>query len=276
MKKIYYLGPEGSYSWIVTKQCFSKDNLVPCGTFSEIIDNVISKPESLGVLPIENSITSNIHENIDYMFIHDLKIIGEAYLKINLHLIGIKGAKINNLEQIYSHPKALSQCSHFIEKQKLIAIEANSTAKAKDIIVAEKNIRKACIGSKELAKNKRLEILKENIGNVKNNMTRFIFISSKPIKKLPKLANKITFIFKLKHKPGTLANILTKLAAVKANLTKIESRPIPETNWEYDFWVDIDLSQAKANSEKIIEIITANSLDHKIMGIYQKGAVYES
>ena len=96
MKKIYYLGPKGSYSQTITKKVFGKQELVACDSFADIVKNTLSDKDAAGVLPIENSITSNIHENMDYLFNENLTIIAEAYLKIRLHLIGLKISTIND------------------------------------------------------------------------------------------------------------------------------------------------------------------------------------
>lgn len=274
MKKIYYLGPKGSYSYLVTKKIYLKEDLIPCESFFSIVNKTLEEG-ALGTLPIENSITSDVFENVDYLFSKKLIIVKEAYLKINLFLIGLQNSSLKVVKEVYSHPKALAQSSKFIEKQHLTVFESKSTAEGKEIVIETGNLRKVFIGSRDLAVDPRVKILAENIGNAKDNMTRFIIVKrlSKKNAKM-KLGNKMTAIFKLVHKPGSLANLLTKLAQLQINLTKIESRPIPETQWEYQFLVDFEVDQKKI--KEITQIFKENTLTVKIIGVYQKGGVYES
>src|SRR5205085_5788746 len=118
---------------IVTKKVFpSGYSLVACPNFLEIVNKALIDKTSIGVLPVENSITSNVHENIDYLFKNNLHIVHEAFLKINLHLIGLKETKLTNITTVYSHQKALSQCTSFIKKHSFKIIETSSTAAGKD------------------------------------------------------------------------------------------------------------------------------------------------
>lgn len=179
MINVFYLGPEGSYSHILTKKTFSSDySLEACLSFSEIINKTIADTASFGVLPIENSITSNVHENFDYLFTGNLHIVGENFLKINLHLIGLKSAQLTDISTVYSHHKALSQCASFIKDYHLKAIEAASTAAGKDIVLDKDDKTIAAIGSKNLASHPSLHIIKENIGDQKHNITRFVFVTN--------------------------------------------------------------------------------------------------
>lgn len=273
MKIIYCLGPSGSYSYIIAKKMYPNQSINTCESFSAIIDKVLSDENALGVLPIENSSTSDVHENINYLFTKDLLIIDEGYLKIRLNLIGLKKTNLKNIKTVYSHPKALAQTTKFIDQYGFSMNETKSTAEGKEIILNENDQAKACIGSQDLAADKRLKIIQENIGNAKNNLTRFIVVSKKNNYKAVSF-NKTSFIFRLKHQPGTLANLLTKLASLGVNLTKIESRPIPESQWEYQFLVDLEFDQEIM--EKIEKVFADNTLMTKNIGVYRNGKIYES
>lgn len=275
MNKIYYLGPTGSYSYLIAKKICPDDELVSCESFYSIVNKILKDKDALGVLPIENSTTSDVFENVDYLFFKNFMIVKEAYLKINLYLVGLKNSSLEQIKEVYSHPKALAQSSKYIEKHRLTMYESKSTAYGKDIVLAENDIKKAFIGSWDLARDPRLLILAENIGNARNNMTRFVVIkkfNKDGIKK--ESGQKATFIFKLLHKPGTLANLLTKLAVLKVNLTKVESRPIPESQWEYQFMVDLEINSEKIKT--VEKIFTANTLTARKIGVYEKGKVYKS
>lgn len=277
MKKIFYLGAEDSYSYLISKQViFDKHNtLVPANNFSEIVESTI-KTKGIGVLPIENSITSDIHANIEYLFKTDLKILFEAFLRIKLNLIGLKQATIQDIKTVYSHERALAQSSEFLKEHTMTTVEANSTSAAKEILLEKHDISIGAIGSKALAGNPQLQVIQENIGNDQYNMTRFVFVGNDHMDLVTGIKNKTSVIFTVPHMPGALAQLLTVIAQEHLNVTKIESRPIPGTNWEYQFWIDIENTNGELQKEYIDTIFTKNTLSYKIIGIYPKGEIFES
>ncbi len=270
----YYLGPQNSYSHILAKKVFGDDyQLLSCPNFAEIVEKVMENPRTIGVLPIENSITSNIHENMDYLFHENLKIVQEAYLKINLYLIGLHTASLEDIIKVYSHPKALAQCKNFIQNYHLSFQETVSTANAKDLILQIDDKRAAAIGSKELANDPRLTIVLPNIGDNHYNITRFFLVSSQ---RKETQGNKSSIIFTIPHTPGSLANLLMQLADRKINITKIESRPIPGTEWEYQFWIDVEVTPTLIDRHLISQILQKYASTYKILGVYERGTIYES
>lgn len=273
MKKVYFLGPKGSYSHTVVKKVFPVDKLIDCDSFAEIVKNVLYEKDAVGVLPIENSITSNIHENMDYLFRERLTIIAEVYLKIRLFLIGFKTATIENVKKVYSHQQALSQCRQYIQEHNFTVQQTDSTAAGKNLILEIDDNRVAAIGSKGLVDEQKLKILDEDIGDEKFNITRFTFVSAMR----PKISgNKASIMFTVSHKPGTLAKILTEFSNAEFNLIKIDSRPIPATSWEYQFWVDIENKDNKnIDKNTLSDILKKNALTYKVIGIYQSGKLYE-
>lgn len=136
MKRITYLGPQNSYSHIAAKKMFPHGySFTLCKTFSDIIAVVETDKNAIGILPIENSTTSNIHENIDYVFSNRVHIIAEAYLHIHLHLIGLPQSTVSTIRTVYSHPKALLQCSTFIRQHHFKSLETTSTSEARTIVM---------------------------------------------------------------------------------------------------------------------------------------------
>lgn len=273
MNRVYYLGPEGSYSFNIAKRVFGADDLVDCDSFAEIVKNTLTEKSSVGVLPIENSITSNIHENMDFLFKENLRIIAEAYLKIHLCLIGFRDANVKDVKRAYSHPKALSQCKQYIEAHNFTTQQTDSTASARNLILEIDDKRVAAIGGRELANDQKLKILADDIGDEKFNITRFAFVSST---KSGDRGNKASVMFTLPHKPGTLAKILTEFSKADFNLIKIDSRPIPATGWEYQFWVDIMNKDDKEIDQNVLSgILKKNVNTYKIIGVYTSGKLYE-
>ena len=275
MTTVYYLGPTGSFSAILAAQEFSSAQytLTPCNSFSDILQKVYDNQTGLGVLPIENSITSNVHENVDSLFSKRLHIVGEAYLEVRLHALGLQNAKLDEASKVYSHPKALQQCSQWISKHKLETVVCNSTSEAKDLVLEEQDPKNLVIGATTLVKSG-LTLLEEGVGNVKKNTTRFVFVSQDKAMLDQTTPNKVSLNFKAPHKPGSLALVLGELADLGVNLTKIVSQPIPGSDFEYRFW--IDLVAEPELIEKAIASIDENTPEHTIIGTYHQGKRYPS
>jgi len=273
---LYYLGPQGSYSSIVAHKAFAESFYAhtPVENLRTILAHVQTDKEGIGIVPIENSITSNVHESMDYLFETDLKIIGEARLKITLHLIGRTGTELSKVTKVYSHPQALHQCSAFLQEHKIDTEEVVSTAAGQRHVLAQSGAEEALIGSGELAKREELEILADDLGNVQNNVTRFLFVGHKDIAQEETEQKRATFTFRVKHEAGALVDVLNKLAAAGANLTSIESRPIPGSDFEYKFWIDVEAHSQSIDD--ITAVIKKNTAEHRVLGVYPKGDTYES
>ena len=273
-KKIVYQGIKGSYSYLVGVKYFGARNIfIGVDNFKKIFKNVQEKKVDFGIVPIENSIAGSVYENFDNLNKFNVVVIGEYYLKITHHLLGIKAKlpfnlRIKYIKKIYSHPKALEQCSNFLDKypyiEKIAYLDTASSAK----LVSELNdITIACIASKECARIYNLEILKENIQNNENNFTRFLIISNKKYQTLQ--GNKASIIFTLSHVPGSLYNALKIFADFKINLTKIESRPIPEKPFEYFFFLDFVFPR-NINLNYVLKEFRKRVNKIKILGIYEE------
>ncbi len=266
--KIYYLGPIGSFSEQIGKKIYPDEKLISSETFDGIVKKVENDSDAIGLLVIENSISSSVHQSVDLMFESKAQIIGEAFMEITLDLIGLPGTNINDVQTVYSHPQALSQCSEFIEKFNLKPMFAQSTASAASYVKRSGKVQNAAIGSKYLADLMKMQVIKENVGNVKHNMSRWILIA-KESKIKDDEVNKLTVIFKVKHEPGSLVKVLDRIAKKRGNLTKIESRPISGTNWEYEFWVDIETPNG--SKKDFFKLFENEALEYRVIGQYQKG-----
>jgi chorismate mutase/prephenate dehydratase len=268
--KLFFLGPTGSFSHQLATQVYPDATLVAARSFGEIVCQLQGDTDAIGVLPIENSSTSDIHENIDRLWSSGLKIIGEGYLNIRLHLIGLLGSRSSEIKTVCSHPKALEQCSKFINQRQLHVEEVASTSEAKERVLREQSLSHAAIGGFEMVDDN-FTLLEQNIGNEVNNQTRFVFVSANGVDPISG-AGKVTLLFKVRHEPGALAGVLAAFSQVGANLTKIESRPIPGTDWEYSFWVDVEGDDVN----KIIEVAAKATQDYQVLGIYSRGESYSS
>ncbi len=270
---IYYLGPAGSYSHVLIQNLFPDVRHIPCRSFSEVVESVEKDTESLGLLGIENSTSSSVHESIDLLFAHELHIVAEAYMNIALHLIGVKNSSSSDIRTVYSHPQALAQCSRFISDHALKSIESLSTTAAVREVSTLQNQEIAAIAGRGAIAGSDLQILSKNIGNVSHNITRWVVVSRKQNSISDAHLNKLTVIFKVKHEPGSLVHVLQSIADHQGNLTKIESRPVAGSNWEYEFWVDIEVPDGKAGS--IEKCLKDETLSYRMVGVYQKGHTYD-
>jgi prephenate dehydratase len=273
---VYYLGPESTFSHLAAKKVFTDrlHSLIAASSFDEIFKAVNRSDDTIGVVPVENSITSNVHENIDRLFAGDLRIVGEAFLEISLHLIGAEGTGLESISTIVSHPKALEQCRNYLSSFRGTVLPSASTSEAVEAIRTGARPGTALIGSRVLAESAGLSLLKTDLGDVKSNSTRFVFVSQNDAGLLTGPCNRLTFTFQVRHEPGALVKVLSALGSVGANLTKIESRPIPGRDWEYLFWVDLEIEPEK--KEEVVEVVRDATLEYHILGCYPTGQVYPS
>lgn len=269
--KLYYLGPEGTFSHIIAGFLCPAAVVEPRRSFREIVESVIAD-RAFGVLPIENSSTSDIHETIDLILNHDLRIVAEGYLNVRLQLVGLKSAVPAGVTTVLSHPKALAQCSRFISTGKLSTEETTSTGAAQAEVLKRGDPTCAAIGGGELLDPQALAIIQSNIGDFGRNQTRFVVVSKSQDPIAKQEPNKLSLSFKIPHQPGSLARILARFAEQKLNLTKIESRPIPGTDWEYNFWVDLECQ----NINQAIELAQRETMACKVIGSYVRGLAYDT
>ena len=279
MKKIIYQGIEGSFSYLTAFKIFGKNNkFISANEFKEIFDAVSSKKADYGIIPIENSLAGSVYENFDLLIKYDVIVCGEAYHKVNLNLLGIKtklpiSLRLKYLRKVYSHPKALEQCKKFFEKFPYIEkISFSDTARAAKFVAENNDISLGAIASKECAKIYKLQILKKNLEDYKFNFTRFLIITNKENYKINPQVNKCTLIFILPHIPGSLYKALEIFAINKFNLTKLESRPIPNKPFEYFFFLDFVFNNI--SPKKVINIIlkelSKRTKKLKILGFYKE------
>lgn len=270
---VYYLGPDGSYSHLLVEKAFDERyTRVPLETFESVVSAIQKDSEGVGVLAIENSISSSVHQTVDIMYDQSVCIIGEASLIIHMDLLGIPGSTIHDITDVYSHPQALAQSSHIIQEHNWKIHKQNSTTASAEKVSASQNPRYAAIGSSHIAKQYGLTVLKQGIANTENNMTRWVFVTGKASQSLGTNINKLTYIFRVKHEPGSLVAVLTKIAQANGNLTKIESRPLPGTNWEYGFWIDVEVPLG--THKDFDRMMQENTRSCRLVGAYEQGNLY--
>lgn len=238
--KIVYQGTEGSFGQAALCEYFGNEakNIESTETFEEVFEKVCGGEADYGVLPIENSQTGSIAEIYDLFRKYRAYITGETELCIQQNLIGLKGAKIEDIKTVYSHPQGLLQCREFLKEHKGIKTEElSNTAVSAKYVAQSGDKTKAAIASKLAASAFGLEILAENINTQSDNTTKFIIISKSP--EIKNNASKISLCFTLPNTPGALSQVMLIFAKNGLNMLKIESRPIKNKKFEYFFFCDI-------------------------------------
>lgn len=265
-----FYGVRGSFSEQALREYFGEKVLTKeISEFEDIFLDLMQGKINYGVLPIENSSTGAISEVYDLLNKYNFYITGEKYLKISQNLMGIRGATLENIKEVYSHPQGLAQSKEFLNSNKRWKlVPYQSTAKCAELVKESQDKTLAAIGSTRAAEIYDLEILKKNVNSNAKNMTRFVIIGNEP--EADKIRNKISLVLSTTHKVGSLYQVLKHFAEQDINLLKIESRPIKDKPWEYFFYIDI---QGDMKEEKVItamELIKSNSNYFKVLGNYQE------
>lgn len=270
--KVAYQGEKGAYSEAAIYKHFGGNIItIACNDFKSVFTAVKLGKVDYGLLPVENTIAGSVVRNYDLLLKEDVFVIGEIFLKIKHNLISHKNNTLNKIEKVYSHPHALKQCRLFLEKNKLKAIPEYDTAGAVKIIKTRLKEDEAAIASELSAKLYDMQIIKSNIQTNLNNITKFfLFVKNKNIPKSLK-KEKTSIVFKTKHYPGALVNVLQRLSKNDVNLTKLESRPIPENPWEYVFYVDLDAGTDNKKVKLALSEMEASTTFIKILGSYPYG-----
>lgn len=232
-------GVEGAYSGVAAEKLFKLPDVTYFKTFEGVFNAVEKGFCDFGVLPIENSSVGSVNAVYDLMKQHRFYIVRSLRLKIHHYLLVKPGTKFEEITEIFSHEQALNQCSAFLnslDKSVKINVCSNTAVAAKT--VAENPGKVACISGKACAELYGLTVLNSNIQNADNNFTRFICISKDL--KIYNGADRISIMMSLPHEAGSLNKTLNKFSTLGLNLTKIESRPIPNSTFEFLFYFDFE------------------------------------
>lgn len=244
-------GTEGAYSQQACDKIFPMGDIMYFKTFGHVFDAVNKGLCDFGILPIENSSNGSVKEVYDLMLEKNFYIVRSYKLFIKHVLLAKEGTAMGNITEIVSHPQALEQCSEFLKEYPNIKTTyfSNTAAAAKYIAESDRDDI-AAISSKYCAELYGLNVVKENIQNSENNYTRFICIAKDML--LYPGSGKVSLMLTAPHEPGGLYHIMAKFAALGLNITKLESRPISGTDFEFMFYFDFEGS---IESEGVLELI---------------------
>jgi prephenate dehydratase len=272
-KKIAIQGGYGAFHEIAAHHYFENEEIeiLPRNTFRDMVITLKDRQCDYGIMAIENSLAGSIIPNYNLIINSSMHVNGEIYLRIKQNLVALPGVKIEELKEVYSHPMAILQCQNFFDKHPGIRlIESIDTAlSAGDI--AENGARDTgAIASRMAAEKYGLEIVAESIETNKMNYTRFLILAENGIIIPPEEVSKASIFFTVAHKFGSLSKILSILSYYEINLDKIQSIPIPGKDWEYMFFVDVEINDYDMY-KKSLEAIGPFTPSLGILGEYRKG-----
>ncbi len=266
--RVVYQGVEGAYSHGAALQYFGDDaDVYHVKTWDEAMCAVESGEADYAVIPIENSSAGTVSDNYDLLIAHENVIAAETFLPVSHALLGLPGAKPEDIRTVYSHPQALMQCSPYLnEHREWRQISVENTAVAAKKVVADGDKTQAAVASEVAGKLYGLSVLAPQINYNKENTTRFLILAREKV--YCRGAGKISLCFELPHKSGSLYNMLGNFIFNDVNMVMIESRPIPERNWEYRFFVDIEGNLSQPNIQNALRSIKEEAANMRILGNY--------
>ncbi|MBS1667359.1 MAG: prephenate dehydratase [Bacteroidetes bacterium] len=265
-------GYEGSFHQVAAQQFFGKNvEVIPCATFREVVKIAGNKKESDGgVMAIENSIAGSILPNYNLLQKSNLQVVGEIYLQIKQNLLVNPGVSLEDIREVHSHPMAIQQCLEFLDKYDWKLIETEDTALSAKQVHQHRSKHVAAIASKLAAELFDLHMIAPNIHTMKNNYTRFLIIQREELAKKVEDADKASVNFHTDHSRGSLARVLSKIADGGINLSKLQSFPIPGSDWQYSFHADMEFESIEQFNQ-VIESIKPITAGLKVYGVYKKG-----
>ena len=259
-------GVEGAYSQFACDKLFAYPSIMYFAGFEDVFKAVDSGLCRYGILPLENSTAGSVNSVYDLMKEYKFYITHSTKLCIGHSLLVPAGTELADIKEIFSHEQALNQCSDFIKSIGAKATVCKNTAAAAKMVAESGRKDCAAIGSKDCAELYALKVLRSGVQNTDNNYTRFICISKTP--EIYPGAKKTSIMLTIPHKPGSLYNIISKFAALGLNMTKLESRPIPGSNFEFMFYFDIDASVYSENLKALLSELESDCEQFSYLGSY--------
>ena len=273
-KRISIQGFEGCFHQVAAKQYYGEDTeVICCSTFKEVVKNTAaSKQSNGGIMAIENSIAGSILPNYNLILKSNVKIAGEVYLQIKQHLLVNRGVKLEDIKEVHSHYMALQQCSGFLDKFNWKLVETEDTALSAKHIHQYKNKHAAAIAGKLAAEIYDMDIIAPNIHTLKNNYTRFLVLIHKDAASDIISVDKASVNFVTGNEKGSLAKVLTVIASEGINLSKLQSMPIPGSNFKYSFHADMEFENEDQFNKLLVKLKDITE-ELTVLGIYKNGKI---
>jgi prephenate dehydratase len=268
-KQIGFQGEHGAYSELAAKAMLGAEaETIPHRSFDDVFEAVQSGTVDQGLVPIENSLAGSIHRNYDLLQRHSLHIIGETQLRVEHCLIAHPGVALADVRMVRSHPQALAQCEHYLHDLGVEIEAAYDTAGSVRELRDSGARDSAAIASHLAAEVYGLSILCEGIEDDHQNFTRFLLLDREKITPMGDV--KTSIVFALHNKPAALFRAMACFALRDIDLTKIESRPIPGSRWQYHFYLDFLASQHEGVGQLAPGQLAEMATELRVLGTYPR------
>ena len=261
-------GVEGAYSQIAAERLFANPNIIFFSSWEKTLDAIEQGMCKYAVIPIENSTAGSVNKVYDLMISRKFKIVRTARIKIDHNLLALKGVDISEIKEIVSHEQAISQCASFLASLgpdvKITRVE--NTAKAAQMVAESGRRDLASLSSRSCAAGYGLSVLRSSVQDNGNNHTRFICVTNKT--EIYAGADRTSLMVVAPHRPGSLYRMLSKFNALGINLLKLESRPIPDRDFEFMFYFDLELSVYSPKLAHLLAELERECEEFSYLGTY--------
>jgi chorismate mutase/prephenate dehydratase len=267
--RISFQGERGSYSHEASERYFGEHVAArPCRTLRDVFRAVEARKVAFGIVPVENSYEGSINETYDLLATTTSKVCGEVQVRVRHCLIAKEGTRLSQIRTVYSHPQALAQCARFLRAHRLEGVPSYDTAGSVKLVKEIQSPKVAAIASRRAAQLYSMQVISEGIEDSGTNYTRFLILG----RKIPPRSgdDKTSVIFGVEHKPGSLYRALRALSNRRLNITNIESRPMKETPWQYNFFVDFQGHIQDRVCQKALKDLQQRSTFVKVLGSYPR------
>jgi len=265
--RVVFQGAPGAYSQAAMMQYFGDQvNCFHVESFRDAMGAIEEGSADFAVLPIENSTAGIVNEIYDLLVEFENYIVGEQIIQIEHCVLGVPGSRLEDIKTVYSHPQSLMQSSKYLETKDWQQISMQNNAFAAQKVAREQDKTQAAIAGAHAAAIYGLEVLEKGVNQSDTNSTRFIIVTNQKIFK--KDANKISICFELPHRSGSLYHMLSHFIYNNLSMTKIESRPIEDQNWEYRFFIDFEGNLADSAVKNALRGLREEAKNMKVLGNY--------
>lgn len=259
-------GVEGAYSQFAADRIFKHPLISYFESFEGVFRAVETDFSRYGVLPIENSTAGSVNKVYDLMMQHDFHIVRTTRVKIDHNLLAKPGTTVEQIHDVYSHEQAINQCAGFIERMGLTPHVVENTAMAAKSVADSDRTDVAALSSRACAQLYGLDVLMRDVQDRDDNYTRFACIS-KQLEIYPG-ADRTSLMVVTPNDPGSLYKVLARFYALDVNLLKLESRPIPNSDFDFMFYFDVDCSVAAPEFPKLIASLDDVCEEYRYLGSY--------
>ncbi len=263
--RVAYQGEPGAFSEDAVARLFPDAETEPLPTVRAVFERVEIGGADHGVVPLENSQAGSINETYDLLVRHGLRILGEAIIRVEHALLGVKGAAIGDIKKVYSHPQALAQCEEFLVDLEAEIVPHQDTAGAARMVAEAGDSSQAAVAGRRAGELYGLEVLAEGIQTNPENFTKFAVIGSGAPVGTP---DKTSIVFAVADVPGSLHRCLAGFAGEGINLIKLESRPRGGRPWRYWIYLDFEAGAEEERSRQALDELSKHTSFIRILGSY--------